>query len=294
MAEGRRRQCVAMLEAGWAQFNQEYFQQRIEIATKELAYLTDRFNSIVVTASVVVCAQRLEPGEFSYRKDPAIIPAMTGGIRVHSAGRARDRARDARRAAPIRLALDGGGVLREHRLHDRLQPVHHHHRNVEQCASTAHGASRARRPICDQERAPSKPRLHAWHDWRWRHADARAISSRSWRRRRRCPACYQRAAQRPAVPAVGFWRWPLDLYRGRHGDGVDQDGGGPPRGTCRPEPGRLSRNCRLCGAAPCDMRRQYVAAPALFCPPLPRVDPRSVACCAAGHVRSARAAQSLN
>jgi len=42
-----------MLEAGWNQFNQEYFQMRVEISTKELEYLTNLLNSLVVAASVI-------------------------------------------------------------------------------------------------------------------------------------------------------------------------------------------------------------------------------------------------
>ena len=41
------------LEAGWNQFNQEYFRMRVEISTKELEYLTNRLNSLTVAASVI-------------------------------------------------------------------------------------------------------------------------------------------------------------------------------------------------------------------------------------------------
>ncbi|KAL1522739.1 hypothetical protein AB1Y20_017712 [Prymnesium parvum] len=42
-----------MLEAGWAQFRGEYFRLRVELASKELEYLTSRFNSLVLAASVL-------------------------------------------------------------------------------------------------------------------------------------------------------------------------------------------------------------------------------------------------
>ena len=52
---GRGRATVQrnMLEAGWNQFEQEYFAQRVQIDTKELEYMTARFNGLTLAASVL-------------------------------------------------------------------------------------------------------------------------------------------------------------------------------------------------------------------------------------------------
>ena len=43
-----------MLEAGWYQFNQEYFRLSVQLAAKELEVLESRFSSLIVVATILV------------------------------------------------------------------------------------------------------------------------------------------------------------------------------------------------------------------------------------------------
>ena len=44
---------TSMLEAGWSQFENEFFRYRVELQAKVLDQLIGRFNSVVVAASII-------------------------------------------------------------------------------------------------------------------------------------------------------------------------------------------------------------------------------------------------
>lgn len=67
-----------MLEAGWNQFSSEFFRLRVELSIKELEYLTARFNSLVVAASILA--------GFAFTALVELEVGETTGIKLEAAG----------------------------------------------------------------------------------------------------------------------------------------------------------------------------------------------------------------